>query len=150
MNMSRKNIPFIEGQGSLFGLDGSPTPELGEVHNLTEASYPVSYGPEGSYVNVAERAQLLESSLTALGRRNQRLGFDVAKRDFWGATGFAALRGLGLMNDAEIDARGRKMWRDFTHAYGDPQVRPQRDKYKKQLKKAKIVRFTLPGGCFFG
>jgi hypothetical protein len=121
---------------------------------------------------VGTRASLLESSLLALGKRNQRLGFDVAshtkphstpiwgryeeltpaviegaqrnvnnyldvaKRDFWTATGFAALRPLGLISDAEIDARGRKMWRDFTHRYGDPQVRTQRDKYKKKLKAA--------------
>lgn len=168
--MSRKNIPHIEGQSPLFD------PETGAVYSSEpeEASPNVVYGPEGSYVDIATRAQLLESSLLALGKRNQRLGFDVAshtkpysspiwgryedftpvviegaqrnvenfldvaKRDFWAATGFAALRdlpGLGL-KDGEIDARGRKMWREFTHRYGDPQVRAQRDKYKRQLKRA--------------
>lgn len=166
MSMVLKNRQPIEGQGSLFNPDtGTPYTE-----SLTETPYPVSYGPEGSYVNVGTRARLLEGSLVALGKRNQRLGFDVAshtrpysspiwgryedltpvviegaqrnvynfldvaKRDFWAATGFAALRGQGVISDTEIDARGRKMWRDFTHTYGDPKVRAQRDKYKKHLR----------------
>lgn len=164
--MSRKSSQFIEGQTSLFDADSE------SAQNQTEVPYPINYGPKGSYITIGDRAQLLESSLTALGKRNQRLGFDVAshtkpystpiwgryeeitpiiiegaqrnvynfldvaKRDFWGATGFAALRGQGVMNNSEIDVRGRKMWRDFTHEYGDPKVRAQRDKYKKQLKRA--------------
>lgn len=166
--MARKNIEKITGQGSLF--DGFP-----DVLTYADSAYPVSYGPEGSYVDVTQRAELLHNSLLALGKRNQRLGFDVAshtkpysspiwgryeeitpiviegaqrnvynfldvaKRDFWAATGFAALRGLSgkdrVINSAEIDARGRKMWRDYTHKYGDPKVRAHRDKCKRQLKK---------------
>ena len=169
--MSRKRTSFIEGQGFLFEPGAETKTDLGDIQNLSEASYPVSYGPEGSHVSIGKRAELLESSLIALGKRNQRLGFnvashtkplsgpiwgryeditpvviegaqrnvynflDVAKRDFWAATGFAALRGQGVISSAEIDARGSKMWRDFTHKYGDPQVRAQRDKYKKQLKR---------------
>lgn len=163
--MARKKPEHISGQFSIF----DPNPETGLA---PDTPYPITYGPQGSYVDVAKRATLLESSLTALGKRNQRLGFDVAsrtkpystpiwgryedstpvviegaqrnvenfldvaKQDFWAATGFAALRPFGLMSNAEIDARGRKMWRDFTHKYGDPQVRVQRDRYKKQLKRA--------------
>jgi hypothetical protein len=173
--MSRKSDPHIEGQSRLFD------PETGAINNgePEETSPSVVYGPEGSYVDIATRAQLLGSSLLALGRRNQRIGFDlashtkpysspiwgkyeeftpiviegaqrnvenfldVAKRDFWAATGYTALRslkndelrGLGL-TDENIDARGRKMWREFTRRYGDPQVRPQRDKYKERLKRA--------------
>lgn len=168
--MTRRKPERIEGQDALFN------PDTGEINigNSGENPNSISYGPEGSYVDIATRAQLLGSSLLALGKRNQRLGFDVAshtkpysspiwgryedftpiviegaqrnvenfldvaKRDFWAATGFAALRkipGLGL-KDGEIDARGRKMWRDFTHQYGDPKVRRQRDKYKRQLTKA--------------
>jgi len=170
--MPRKRTPFIEGQESLFESDEETKVGFGDIQNLSETPYPVNYGPEGSYVSIGKRAESLESSLTALGKRNQRLGFDVAshtkplsgpiwgryeditpvviegaqrnvynfldvaKRDFWAATGFAALRGQGVISDVEIDARGRKMWRDFTHKYGDPQVRPRRDKYKRQLKKA--------------
>ena len=167
--MSKRKPNLIEGQGALFGSEGQPTPE-------ESGSYPISYGTEGSYVGISKRAELLHSSLMALGKRNQRLGFDVAshtkpystpiwgryeeitplviegaqrnvynfldvaKRDFWAATGFAALRRLEgrdrVMRSDEIDPRGRKMWRDFTHKYGDPQVRAQRDKYKKKLRKA--------------
>jgi hypothetical protein len=166
--MARKNMEPIDGQFALFSESGQPY----EIQ--TNEPYPVTYGPEGSYTDVGIRAALLESSLLALGKRNQRLGFDVAsrtkpyskpiwgryeeltpvviegaqrnvydfldvaKRDFWAATGFAALRALGpldgLMKSDEIDARGRKMWRDFTHKYGDPHVRAQRDKYRKKLK----------------
>ncbi|HEX5447806.1 MAG TPA: hypothetical protein VFW90_01235 [Candidatus Saccharimonadales bacterium] len=161
--MARKTTS-IEGQTSIFDEGFTTTSPKGEA--------PITYGPEGSYVDVGTRATLLGGSLTALGKRNQRLGFDVAshtkpysspiwgryeeltptviegaqrnvynfldvaKRDFWAATGFTAMRGLGLISNAEIDARGRKMWRDFTHRYGDPKVRTQRDKYKRQLRKA--------------
>src|SRR3989344_9611111 len=164
--MTRKKIQYIEGQGSLF------QPFEGTVDQSVDGNgYPVHYGPEGSYVDITKRAELLHSSLLALGKRNQRLGFDVAshtkphsspiwgryedltpvvvegaqrnvenfldvaKQDFWAATGFAALRGQGVISNTEIDARGRKMWRDFTHKYGDPQVKARRDKYKRQLKK---------------
>lgn len=168
--MARRKINSIEGQGLLFDdFEDTPIP-------VTEGEYPISYGPAGSYVRIGRRAELVHNSLTALGKRNQRLGFDVAshtkphsgpiwgryeeftpvviegaqrnvynfldvaKRDFWAATGFAALRALKghdkVISSAEIDARGRKMWRDFTHKYGDPKVRAQRDKYKRQLKKA--------------
>jgi hypothetical protein len=168
--MARKGIHPIDGQFTLFNESGQPY----EIQ--TDEPYTTTYGPEGSYIEVGKRSALLESSLLALGKRNQRLGFDVAsrtkpysgpiwgryeeitpiviegaqrnvydfldvaKKDFWAATGFAALRKLGstegLMKSDEIDARGRKMWRDFTHKYGDPQVRTQRDNYRKQLKKA--------------
>ena len=167
--MARKNIKQIEGQGSLFD-------SFTDIPVNNEGNYPISYGPSGSNVDIVQRAEHLHSSLTALGKRNQRLGFDVAshtkpysgpiwgryeditpvviegaqrnvynfldvaKRDFWAATGFAALRKLEgsdrVIKSDEIDARGRKMWRDFTHRYGDPKVRSQRDKYKRQLKKA--------------
>ena len=169
--MPRKSSHFIEGQGSLFGSEISSDREQGNLQDSSDTSHSVTIGPEGSYVNIGKRAALIESSLTALGKRNQRLGFDVAshtkpysspiwgryeeitpiviegaqrnvynfldvaKRDFWSATGFAALRGQGVISSAEIDARGSKMWRDFTHKYGDPKVRSQRDKYKRQLRK---------------
>lgn|GEM_PF-5566163 len=163
--MARKNIQPIEGQGSLL----EPF-EMVSANQTT--SYPVTYGPDKSYVDVGERAHLLHDSLVNLGKSNQRKGFDVAshtkpmsspiwgryedmtpvvidgaqrnietfidkaKKDFWAATGFSALRGSGLIRESEIDPRGRKMWRDFTHRYGDPKTRSQRDSYKRQLRKA--------------
>ena len=42
---------------------------------------PTAYGPEGSYVDLAERAEYLTAALMALGERNKRLGFDTASND---------------------------------------------------------------------
>ncbi|MBI2589059.1 hypothetical protein HYW35_02565 [Candidatus Saccharibacteria bacterium] len=95
--------------------------------------YPITYGPEGSYINVAKRYEEITPIVIEGAQRNVYNFLDVAKRDFWAATGFAALRGQGIINSNEIDARGRKMWREFTHKYGDSQVRAQRDKYKTHL-----------------
>ncbi len=131
----------------------------------------VIYGEPGTYVDLTERADHLVSALSAFGKRNQRLGFDVAsntrqynapiwaryrkevpkvqegaqanterflveaKRDFWRATGYSAMRGSSLVPDEEIDAGGRKMWRQFSTQYGDPDKRQQRDDYKATLNR---------------
>jgi len=58
-----------------------------------------------------------------------------AKREFWSATGFAALRASGLMPEGELDARGAQMWRDFSRRFAGPPHRPARDRYKANLKK---------------
>lgn len=42
---------------------------------------PVVYGSEGSYVGLETRAEHLLVALEALGRRNQRFGFDTASND---------------------------------------------------------------------
>ncbi len=39
---------------------------------------PAIYGPEGSYVDLAERAEPLIIALDAVSERNKRLGFEVA------------------------------------------------------------------------
>lgn len=58
-----------------------------------------------------------------------------AKRAFWKATGTTAMRGKGFGSDEELDAGGRKMWRDFTSKYEHTSKKPQRDKYIKRLKR---------------
>lgn len=58
-----------------------------------------------------------------------------AKREFWSATGFAALRASGLVPKDELDARAAQMWRDFSRRFAGPPHRPGRDRYKANLKK---------------
>lgn len=139
---------------------------------LGHRTVPVVYGESGSYVDVIERASHLDDALAAFGKRNQRIGFDLAsnvrqydapiyaryrervsmvregtykntvllmdeaKRSFWQATGFSALRGMRLISNRAIDARGRKMWREFSSEYGNPSNRQQRDDYRAALKKS--------------
>lgn len=69
-------------------------------------------------------------------QRNVDEFYRQAAREFWVATGFSAMRGLGLMTDGEIDARARKMWRQFSEKFGDPNKLKARTKYKRQLRKA--------------
>lgn len=77
-----------EAQGSLMHYEQIPEHEpyivVGEtlpdaVDNgryMPEA--PTHYGPEGSYVDVGERAQLLKASLKAIAAANQSGGLEVA------------------------------------------------------------------------
>lgn len=58
-----------------------------------------------------------------------------AKRAFWKATGTTAMRGKGLGSDDQLDAGGRKMWRDFTSKYEHAEKRQNRDKYIKKLER---------------
>jgi hypothetical protein len=43
---------------------------------------------------------------------------NTARESFWRATGFAAIRNSGLMNENELNARARKMWEQFSGRYG--------------------------------
>lgn len=45
---------------------------------LGQPEIPVSYGPEGSYVDLIERAKFLSETLALFGKSNQRVGFDLA------------------------------------------------------------------------
>lgn len=137
---------------------------------------PIAYGVEGSYVDLEIRSEHLLVALGAVGRRNQRHGFDTASNDrsynrpirelyegalpavqmgaednaenfmdqakkaLWHATGYIALRRAKprLATKGEIDGGGRKMWRDFEHAYGHTNTRKERDRYKRQL--ARTIR----------
>ena len=132
----------------------------------------VVYGEPGSYVDVIDRATHLDIALAAFGKRNQRIGFDLAsnvsqydspiyaryrsrthsvregtykntvvlmeeaKQNFWQATGYSALRGTRLVSNRAIDARGRKMWREFSSEYGNPSNRMHRNEYRAALKKS--------------
>lgn len=60
---------------------------------------------------------------------------DEAKRRFWRATGYSALRQVQYAPKHELDAEARKMWREFVAAYGDPSKQRQRDAFKKILAK---------------
>lgn len=177
--MSRKALTVNPSQGTLIQeiVPGELVPAEAFPSDPAEKLFghstypPVTYGEPGQYVDLAERSELLTQTLLAFGKRNQRLGFDVAsharqysspiwgryrgwtpvvqegaeansevflheaKVNFWHATGFSALRGIGLVSDREIDAHARKMWRGFVAQYGDPEHRLQRDAYKRQLSK---------------
>ncbi len=79
--MSKRSITPLKGQGALF--EEAPRRKNGlktwqELEGQTGDLPIPSYGPAGSYVDVKERAQHLANALEAFGRRNQRLGFDVA------------------------------------------------------------------------
>lgn len=142
-------------------------PELGPV----EVPCPISYGKQGSYMDVGVRAIHLLAALDAMSQRNIRKRFPVAtytmpkstpiwgryqentpvvlagaKRNreffeqtlrinFWRATGFAAMRGKGVMREGQINPRAEKMWDDFNEMYGHPKKRKARNKYKVQLLK---------------
>src|SRR3990167_6555722 len=79
-----------------------------------------------------------ENTPTVLrGADRNRKNFEKELRyNFWRATGFAALRGVGLMRESQINPRAQKMWKDFNHKYGHPSDVNNRNKYKRQLKKS--------------
>jgi hypothetical protein len=66
--------------------------------------------------------------------RNRNIYQNQLRRNFWEATGFAALRGTGLMRERQINPAAQKMWRDFNKKYGHPEDLSARNKYKKKLQ----------------
>lgn len=133
---------------------------------------PIVYGPEGSYVDLAERAEYLIIALDAVSERNRREpGFDVAskakqynrpikeryrgalravqmgaadnakefetetKRNLWKASGYTALRTVKprLISNSEINARGKKMWKDFDATIGHTSHWNDRTRLRRQL-----------------
>ncbi|MDB5170512.1 MAG: hypothetical protein JWO35_206 [Candidatus Saccharibacteria bacterium] len=107
--MSKKMQEFNPLQGSMFDqealligdnfanmeISASRISVLNESvpapQSAKQAEYPTVYGKEGSYVDVAERAEHLREALGAFGLRNQRLGFGYASNTnrlsgpIWGA-----------------------------------------------------------------
>ena len=79
-----------------------------------------------------------ENTQTMLrGAERNRKNFEKELRcNFWQATGFAALRGMGLIRESQINPRAQKMWRDFNHRYGHPSDVKSRNKYKERLEKS--------------
>lgn len=72
-------------QGELFAQTSSeainPIPSFPEDPKdklLGQPEIPVSYGPIGSFIDLSDRANLLLGALSALGKSNQRGGFDTA------------------------------------------------------------------------
>jgi hypothetical protein len=62
-----------------------------------------------------------------------------AKRQFWHATGFSAMRGTGLMTDQQINTYSASIWEKFSARYGTPikdedRVNLARPNYQKKLK----------------
>lgn len=66
--------------------------------------------------------------------RNREFYHNQLRHSFWTATGFTALRGLGVMRERQINPRAVKMFDDFHHEYGHPKTREARNEYKKRLK----------------
>jgi hypothetical protein len=66
--------------------------------------------------------------------RNRNMYQNILRQNFWHATGFAALRGSGLIRERQINPRAQKMWRDFNDRYSHPAKVSDRNKYKKQLQ----------------
>jgi hypothetical protein len=75
-------------QGSLIQHDqttnaevaGEVFPEVPYYVPLEGQQFPPSFGEPGSYVDIAARAAGLDAAMLAMGRRNQRVGFEFATR----------------------------------------------------------------------
>jgi hypothetical protein len=80
------------------------------------------------YLNGTPR--VIESSRSKVDRLEVE-----AQEHFWHATGFAALRGMGLMTRGEVRSRLAKMWRDFEASYGSPKVHDDMVKYRNDQKR---------------
>ena len=59
-----------------------------------------------------------------------------AKREFWKASGFAALREVKFAPREELDAGARKEWRDFAGKHETPDKRKARQQLARKLKKS--------------
>ncbi len=186
----RKKVPEIDldHQGQLVSLaqEGKAAvaaesfPHDGPADKLLgrPVDYDVTYGPEWSYKDLAERAEQLEEALAAFGLRNQRVGFRVAsnsprhngpihgrypagvpfvkrgaennaekylreaKKSFWQATGYAAMRAAGVMNTEELNARATNLWEKFSARYGTPVNDEDRENTARKDFKARLAAQT--------
>jgi hypothetical protein len=59
---------------------------------------------------------------------------DEAQEDFWRATGFAALSGSGISR-GQVRTQVNRMWRSFTHDFGDPKVHGELVAFRKAQRK---------------
>ena len=76
---------------------------------------------------------------------NTQKFLEVAKDNFWRATGFIGLRQTNLASNRAINARARIMWENFSSEYGTPNHRKRRLQYRKSLHKAgKLALESLP------
>jgi hypothetical protein len=84
--MAKKTFEINPTQGSLFSQALGQEPILVSTFPSDPAEKllghqdpsSVIYSEPGSYVDLAGRAQFLSAALSAFGKRNQRLGFDLA------------------------------------------------------------------------
>lgn len=97
---------------------------------LSLASYTEPYSAP-----IWERYQENTETVIDGASRNRNMYQNMLRRAFWEATGFAALRGTGLIRENQINPRAQKMWRDFNDRYGHPSKTEDRNKYRKQLQK---------------
>jgi hypothetical protein len=72
--------------------------------------------------------------------RNVDRFHDEAKRFFWRATGFSALRGTGLMTNQQINTYGIATWEKFAARFGTPindedRINLDRPNFQKKLEK---------------
>ncbi len=67
--------------------------------------------------------------------RNADAFAEVIKREFWHATGYAALRGTGLMREEVIERYATKDWKDFVDRFDHPNNSKARTKFRRGLKK---------------
>lgn len=107
----------IEFRGQQDSVNADATPPY------TENGVPTVLGPEGSYVNIADRAKHLGVALNSLGRRNQRLGFrDAAeiqpsRTEIWGRYARNTEKVLAGANKNEAEFL-KKAKREFWQATG--------------------------------
>jgi hypothetical protein len=69
---------LLDPESGKVGLATGIFPDDPAEKLLGDPGYPVVYGKPGTFVDLSKRAELLTNALTALGFRNQRLGFDAA------------------------------------------------------------------------
>lgn len=110
-------------QSPLFEASLTPGGNLETWKDVQPVPEPVSIqtvlGPEGSYVDISDRAELLESSLRAIGKANQRVGLaDAAevpphRAGIWGRytrQTDRVLEGANRNREAFQDDAKRKFW----------------------------------------
>lgn len=67
--------------------------------------------------------------------RNAGAFAETIKREFWAATGYAALKGSDLMRTDLLERYARKDWSNFVDKFDHPNNRPARDRFRRHLKK---------------
>jgi hypothetical protein len=143
----KREIKIIDGYEVpvIYGHEGSYMNTVQRAGNLFLALDAMSKRNSREGISVAaytntysapiwERYQEATSDVLDGASRNRNKYQNRLRQQFWAATGFSALRGMGLMREHQINPRAQKMWRDFNKEYGHPDKLKERNNYKKMLK----------------
>lgn len=143
----RRGSEFVDGHEIpvTYGLIGSYVDTKERAQYLISALDAISQRNIREGISVAaytkqysapiwDRYQEVTQDVLDGASRNRNIYHQQLRESFWHATGFAALRGMGLIPERQINPRAQKMWRDFNAAYGHPKNLKERNKYKKSLQ----------------